>query len=147
MTFEEFLACARRTTYATPTGTLLGDGTSHMSYDDGPWRYRDRYAGLNPYGGQEIVWHDGRPVWIKNYVAEILSEPVPATEIYAFQRRALGQPDPERLMRGPPRMADGLYVYTTDITGNIDRFEGSETITYDTVPVYRMILHGGRLGA
>ena len=65
MTFAEFLALARRETYAIPHGDKLGDGTEHMAFDLGSWRYRDRYTGRNPYGGQELVWFEGRPVWME----------------------------------------------------------------------------------
>ena len=59
MIFEEFLAMARRETYAIPHGQRCEDGTEHMAFDLNPWRYRDRYMGQNPYGGQEMVWCGG----------------------------------------------------------------------------------------
>ena len=55
----DFLVVARRETYAIPHGVAVGDGTKQMIFDQGLWRYRDRYAGQNPYGGHEIVWRDG----------------------------------------------------------------------------------------
>ena len=146
MTFEEFLALARRETYAIPHGEKLEDGTEHMAFDRGSWRYRDRYAGQNPYGGQELVWFEGQVVWIKNYLAEVVSEVCSSEEIYRFQRLALGSPDPQHLMRGPALFRDGRFRYENRIEGNLDRFNGEECIYFDDLKVYRMILHGGKVG-
>ena len=142
----DFLVIARRETYAIPDGTPLEDGTAQMAYDHGPWRYRDRYAGMNPYGGHEIVWKDGQVVWMKNYLAEILSDLRPMAEIYDFQREVLGQPDPDHLMRGPARFENGPYSYANTVAGDLARFSGEETIAFDGTPVYRMIFHGGLIG-
>jgi len=144
--FEEFLAMARRETYAIPHGQRCEDGTEHMAFDLNPWRYRDRYMGQNPYGGQEMVWCGGQVVWIKNYLAEVISGICPSEEIYRFQRLALGSPDPQRLMRGPAHFRDNRFRYENQIEGDLDRFQGEEFIYFDEVAVYRMILHGGKVG-
>ena len=142
----DFLVVARRETYAIPHGTAVGDGTEQMIFDQGPWRYRDRYAGRNPYGGHEIVWRDGVGVWMKNYIAEVLSDIRPLEEIYAFQREVLGQPDPEHLMRGPASYVSGPYSYANTVEGDLARFQGEETIAWQDTPVYRMIFHGSLIG-
>lgn len=142
----DFLVVARRETYAIPTGTPLGDGTEQMVFDRGAWSYRDRYAGQNPYGGHELVWRDGRVVWMKNYMAEVLADDPSMEAIYAFQREVLGQPDPEHLMRGPESYANGHWLYVNRVTGDLGRFSGEETISFEARPVYRMTFHGGLVG-
>ena len=141
-----FLVEARRETYAIPHGEKLTDGTEQMVWDRGDWSYRDRYAGQNPYGGHELIWHGGRVVWMKNYLAEVVSERCSSEEIYRFQRLALGNPDPRHLMRGPAHFCDGRFRYENRIEGNLDRFQGEEFIYFDDQAVYRMILHGGKVG-
>ena len=143
--FKRFLAKARRETYAIPHGQPLGDGMEVMSYDAHGWSYRDRYAGQNPYGGHELVWRGENIVWMKNYMAEVLAEAPCMTDIYAFQREVLGQPDPDHLMRGPKRYDSGPFSYANRIEGDIGRFQGEEVILYEGETVYRMILHGGFL--
>ena len=143
----DFLVIARRETYAIPKGTPIGDGTEQMAFDAGPWRYRDRYSGQNPYGGHEIVWRDGAVIWMKNYMAEVLSGLRPMAEVYDFQREVLGQPDPEHLMRGPASYEKGAYGYRNTVEGDLGRFSGEETIAWQGTPVYRMIFHGGLVGA
>ncbi len=142
----DFLVVARRETYAIPDGTDVGDGTRHMLFDSRPWRYRDRYAGTNPYGGHEIVWRDGAVVWMQNYMAEIVCDLRPMDEIYGFQREVLAQPDRDHLMRGPAQFVRGSYCYANSVEGTLARFSGIETITHDGTPVYRMIFHGGVVG-
>ncbi|MEM9777202.1 MAG: DUF5680 domain-containing protein, partial [Chloroflexota bacterium] len=75
----DFLVEARRVTYAIPHGTPVEDGTEQMVYDRDEWRYRDRYAGHNPYGGHEIVWQDGKVVWMKNYIAQVVEKVRPVS--------------------------------------------------------------------
>ncbi len=142
----DFLVEARRVTYAIPHGTAVGDGTEQMIYDRDEWGYRDRYAGYNPYGGHELVWHQGKVIWMKNYIAEVLSDVRPMSEIYDFQREVLGQPDPEHLMRGPAHYENGDYSYKNEITGDLSFFSGQEFIYYKGEAVYRMTFHGGNIG-
>ena len=141
-----FLVEARRVTYAIPHGTAVGDGTEQMAYDKDEWCYRDRYMGQNPYGGHEIVWRNGKVIWIKNYIAEVVSDERPLTEIYDFQREVLGQPDPNHLVRGPARYENGPYSYSNQIEGDLSYFTGHEQIFYNGVEIYRMIFHGGTIG-
>ncbi len=142
----DFLVEARRQTYAIPHGEKLADGTEQMVWDRGIWSYRDRYAGQNPYGGHELVWCDGRVVWMKNYMATVLTDHPPMGEIYAFQRTVLGDPDPDHLMRGPASYVEGPFVYRNTVDGDIFQFSGVETISHDGIDVYRMIFHGGLIG-
>lgn len=143
----DFLVLARRETYAIPHGTAVGDGTEQMAFDRGAWSYRDRYAGQNPYGGHELLWRDGKVIWMKNYMAEVLADHPPMAAIYAFQREVLGQPDPAHLMRGPESYANGPWTYRNTVTGDLARFSGEETIAFEGRSVYRMTFHGGLVGA
>ncbi|MDJ0607770.1 MAG: DUF5680 domain-containing protein [Kiloniellales bacterium] len=147
MELVDFLTQARRETYAIPHGESLGDGTEHMAWDRGEWSYRDRYAGTNPYGGQELVRREGKVVWMMNYYAEVLTARPSMDEIYAFQREVLGQPDPARPMRGPARYASGPFTYRNEVRGDLDRFSGQETIRHEEAEVYRMVFHGGLVGS
>ena len=146
MTLLEFLVEARRETYAIPTGTALGDGTEEMAWRAGDWRYQDRYAGTNPYGGHELIWHREQVVWLMHYFAEVVSTRCPMDAIYAFQREALGRPDPARPMRGPAAFARPPFAYVNDIEGDLERFSGVETIASEGEIVYRMVFHGGCVG-
>ena len=146
MDLVDFLVMARRATYAIPHGEKLGDGTEHMAFDHEAWSYRDRYAGSNPYGGQELVWRDGRVIWLMNYYAELVADGPPMAEIYEFQREVLGQPDPAHPMRGPARYDRGAYAYRNEVEGTLPNFAGRERILHDGVAVYRMVFHGGLIG-
>jgi hypothetical protein len=142
----DFLVTARRETYAIPTGTKIADGFSEMRFEEGDWRYRDRYTGINPYGGHEFIWHKDQPVWMKSYIAEIISDTRSPDEIYAFQREVLGKPDPSHPMRGPARYKNGSYRYENSVVGDLARFHGEESILFQGETVYRMMFHGGLIG-
>jgi len=144
--FIDFLVEARRGTYAIPHGEKQDDDTEQMTWSRSGWAYRDRYAGGNPYGGQELVWRSGKVVWMMNYYAEVVSESASLEEIYAYQREVLGQPDPEHLMRGPAIHRNGDFAYRNSVDGDISEFVGEERITWRDELVYRMRFHGGTVG-
>ncbi len=141
-----FLAQARRETYAIPDGDENRDGTSQNAWRRDAWAYVDRYAGTNPYGGQELVWRDGRVVWMMSYHARILADEPSSDDIYAFQRRVLGDPDPDHLMRGPRNYLYGQWSYDNRVDGDIAGFSGREHIRYADTMVYLMEFHGGVIG-
>ncbi len=84
-------------------------------------------------------------MWLMHYFAEVLVRRPPMDEIYAFQREALGRPDPDHLMRGPASFTRAPLVYQNVVEGDLDRFSGVETIAFDGEVVYRMEFHGGRV--
>jgi len=65
-----FLLDAGRRGYAAG-GTAVkiqeADHSTTIVLDDGKWRFHDNYFGGEPYGGREIVFLDGRPVWMAVY--------------------------------------------------------------------------------
>ena len=146
-TLVDFLVQARRETYAISHGESLDDTTEQMVWSFEDWRYCDRYAGTNPYGGQELVWRGNQVVWMMNYYAEVLSDTVPINQIYAYQREVLGQPDREHLMRGPERHRRGDFAYQNTVDGELSDFIGEETIVFKNEKVYRMRFHGGSVRA
>jgi hypothetical protein len=69
-----FIVTAKRATY-------VGDGEkanpsrpgSHdLTFAQGAFMYRDSYFGGTDFIGQEVVWHEGEPVWAMNYYGYIL---------------------------------------------------------------------------
>ena len=84
---------------------------------------------------------------MKNYIAEVVSDKVPLSDIYDFQREVLGQPDPNHLMRGPASYSNAPYSYTNQIEGDLTFFKGHEQIFFNGEEVYRMTFHGGRIGS
>lgn len=57
MELNRFLAETKRNTYASDKASekVLSDGARELVYENGLFRYRDRYYGYNTFVGQELV--------------------------------------------------------------------------------------------
>jgi hypothetical protein len=142
----KFLIKARRATYAIPDGESSEDGGEQLTYMAGSMAYRDRYFGMNPYGGQELVWNVGHVVWMMNYYAEVTSDDIPLSDIYEFQRLVMGNPVEEKPMRGASGFRQGDFEYRNTSEGNLEGFTGREVILHRGKEVYWMVYHGGIVG-
>ncbi len=73
---REFLVTAKLAGYATGGEGGEPDSADRgkaFHYADRALAYRDRYYGFNPFAGEEVLWHDSRPVWIMNYFGSVTS--------------------------------------------------------------------------
>lgn len=158
MDLTTFLVTAKSRTYAAGDSAEeeLVDGARQFVYHDGPFKYRDRYYGFNPFGGEEVVWQDGKPIWCMNYWGKVITQYVsgavwsemPSPEaIYRFLRRALREVDKGLPLRGPLGGFDeGEWTYRATRHGSLEAFDGSEMIGY-RIRVYECWFHGGMLRA
>lgn len=147
-----FLVAAKRATYAgqgdEATVRPLLPGTRQLEFRDGDLSYRDVYAGMGRFAGQEIVCQGDRPIWSMAYAGGVSAPDPSAAEIadvYAFLRGALRLVRPDRPFRGPGEHRRGAFRYTARISGDLTAFEGREVIMRDGRHVYRLIFAGGRL--
>lgn len=156
MGLKTFLVSAKQHTYAAEGSAeeKLTDGARQFMYREGPFEYRDRYYGFNPFGGEEVVWEEGKPLWCMNYWGRIITQYVnravwaempPPDAIYGFLRRALRKVDEGLPLRGPLLGFDeGEWSYRATVSGTIETFRGSEMIGYK-IRVYECNFHGGLL--
>ena len=93
-----FLLVASRRGYAAGRSAVKvreADGSTTIVYDHGDWRFHDNYFGGEPYGGREVVFLGGWPVWVAVYfwVAVyyrwVEGVDVDAERVYLFLQRAL----------------------------------------------------------
>ena len=80
---------------AAKAATYVGDGQSapscrpeshDLAYQAGDFRYLDSYFGGSDFIGQEIVYHQGSPVWGMNYYG-VLMEPEVITADEQYELR------------------------------------------------------------
>lgn len=151
MGFGAFLVKAKKNTYATNGESkekILGDGSKELTYEEGQYKYRDRYFGHNPFAGEEVVWKSGEFIWVMNYYGKvdfkaILSLRITEKEVYIFLKNAMKQVTEERPFRGPKDFQDENFHYTDKSEGNVDNFIGTERIFYKGKEIYRLYYHGG----
>jgi hypothetical protein len=146
MKLEQFLVKAKVSAYASGgEAGILADGCKELTFQEGPFKYRDRYFGWNPFVGEEVVWEDDQIAWAMNYYGLVFDEVVPAGQVYAFLQEAMNQVKEDRPFRGPQRFAKGDFEYTDESQDDVERFSGIERITYQGREIYRLDYHGGRV--
>lgn len=146
MTLDEFLVKAKINTYASGGEggeRELEDGGRELIYEEGEWRYRDRYFGFDPFIGEEVVWKNGDANWAMNYYGRLISKDISAESVYRFLKKSLKLIEKDRPFRGPREFADGDFRYSDENSGTLDGFEGCECIYYRGVKIYELKYHGG----
>jgi len=142
----KFLVKAKIATYASDgeaNERILEDGAKELIFEDGEFKYRDRYYGFNYFIGEEIVWKNGKIIWSMNYYGKIISAVVSAKETYEFLKIAMRQIKEDRPFRGPNNFKSGDFEYIDESTGDINDFFGTEKILFKGQEIYRLIYHGG----
>lgn len=150
--FVQFLVNAARNMYASlddaATVSPLLPGSSQLEYRDGAFFCRDVYFGSAYFVGHTTAYHGESPVWGMCYAGGVMDgvvSPEERVKVYEFLRSALRQVTPERPYRGPSRFCQGGYIYTDESQGDIERFWGVETISWNGRPAYRLRYAGGLL--
>ena len=144
--FVNFLIKAKKSTYASAEGDskkVLSDGSKEFVYKEGTYFYRDRYFGSDPFAGQEVVFSNGKAIWVMNYCGHILDRENREKEIYNFLKRALMEISEAQPFRGPSEFILGNFKYTSKSIGTINSFEGVEVIYSKNNKIYKLSFHGG----
>ena len=146
MNLKEFIVKAKRNTYARGIKPkILEDGFEEFVYEEEKYRYRDRYHAKDPkpFGGEEVIWQNGKAIWMMNYYGYMLSNEVDSEIVYEFLRKAMGLVDEQRPFRGPSNFKEGDFEYKDTSEGDIKRFKGTEKIFHNGKNVYTLEYHGG----
>jgi hypothetical protein len=146
-----FIKVAKQATYAASGDSAsvvpLLPNTRQLEFSSGEFVYRDIYAGMEYFVGQELVYKSGEAVWSMSYSGGVTvsASEAATTEIYRFLRAALLQA-PELLpLRGPASLSAGQLQYSCVVTGELVRFHGTELISIAGSPVYELNFSGGML--
>jgi hypothetical protein len=146
----EFLVKAKTHTYARAGEggeRTIADGGKELVFEQGPWKYRDRYFGWNPFAGEEIVWSGEATIWVMNYYGVVSADSVPVSEVYRFLRKAMQQVTIDRPFRGPQTLREVDFEYRDESQGTVERFTGVERILHQGREIYRLEYHGGMVKA
>ena len=141
---EKFLVNAKVNTYAAQKGSVASSRkkSKDMAYQENEYYYLDSYFGERDFSGEEIVYHNEVPVWSMNYYGKIIRDDVPEGFIETLREALIKVPE-EKPFRGPAEYIRGKYKYRCSNEGDIDFFNGTESIFYEDEEVYRLYFHGG----
>jgi Domain of unknown function (DUF5680) len=140
----QFLLDASRRGYAaggSAVKTREADHSTTIVLEHGDWRFHDNYFGGEPYGGREVVFLGGQPVWMAVYYGQV--DDANVDSVYSFLQRALREAPPEFPVRGPDAFTEGRFSDRNAYEGDVMRFWGQETIHADGRLVYTARYGGG----
>lgn len=149
--FIAFLRAAKLSTYAAQgddaTVPPLLPGSKQLEYSCAPFLYRDIYVGMFGFVGQEVVYLDGQAYWSMAYSGGLVPA-IPnaeASSIYRALRSALSAVPEALPLRGPATFKHQGLSYVCTVSGDIERFQGWESIARIGQLVYELHFSGGGL--
>lgn len=146
-----FLVEAKKQTYANKNGKKVKSSRERSfdyEYNNGKMIYHDTYFGGTKFMGEEVVYTSNHtPIWGMNYYGVILNENLSEETIDNALRPALMQVGKDDILplRGPKEYIRNGYKYTFQANGDLNYFEGIETIYKDGEKIYILKCHGGTI--
>jgi hypothetical protein len=143
---KSFLVKAKKATYASgdESAKIIGeDKSTTLIFENGDWKYHDNYFGGEPYGGREVVFFQGKPVYIMTYYGWVDEKVTEVKEVYKTLQQALSLIPEDKPYRGPREYSQGDYSYINHFEGEIDSFYGEEVIKLGNATIYTAKYMGG----
>lgn len=144
-----FLIEAKKQTYANENVKKISssrDGSFDYEYTNDKMTYHDTYFGGTKFIGEEVVYScEGIPIWGMNYYGITLNENLSEEAMDNALRPALMRVGNDNIIpvRGPKEYINNDYRYSFEVQGNLDYFEGVETVYKNEEKIYVLKCHGG----
>lgn len=141
---KEFLCDARKDTYAANASPIDNPrllASKQFEFQKGEYFYRDIFFNENKrFIGQEIIYHDSKPIWGMNYIGNQIGK----TET-AFLKEALFRLIDKCRLGGSFGYKMRELEYKDQGQGNLDEFSGTEEIFQEGENIYKLNYQGGLL--
>ena len=146
---EDFLIEAKKQTYANEN--VSKTASSRLNSNDYEYKkdnmiYHDTFFGGTNFIGEEVVYIDNKTYWAMNYYGTTLDENLSEEAMDKALRPALmkvGEDKNVIPVRGPKEFINGEYKYAFEVNGDINCFNGIETIYKNNVKIYELKCTGG----
>ena len=142
----KFLVEAKKSTYAAGDSAkkiVNDDKSTTLIFESGDWKYHDNYFGGEPYGGREVVFFSGKPVYIMTYYGKVYDSVSDINKVYGVLMDALKLIPENKPYRGPEKYNSGDLSYENSFTGEVDNFFGEESISENGKEIYKARYIGG----
>lgn len=146
---KDFLIEAKKQTYANNLGERIAStrlNSKDYEYKRDNMIYHDTYFGGTRFIGEEVVYIDNKTYWAMNYYGVTLDETLGEETMDNALRPALmlvGNDVNVIPVRGPREFINGEYKYTFKVEGDLNCFNGVETIYKNDVKIYELKCSGG----
>lgn len=144
--FKKFLTEAKQNTFANGGKTEKSSRPHSKDYAFKKYNYYylDSCIGDTNIIGEELVWQSEKLFWGMNYNGKLLVPDAPYGFI-SFLKEALRNCDADSPFRGPKHFENNKYSYECSYDGDIESFNGVETIKYNGEEIFKLHFHGGTL--
>lgn len=142
---KNFILNASRATYASGDESIKQkqpDGSTTIEFKEGPYSYHDNYFGGEPYGGREVIFLNGKPIWMMVYYGFVHAN-TQGKEVYPFLIESLSHATPDMPYRGPSLFEKESLSYQNIFIGDLPNFSGTEKIFKNGIPIYEASYLGG----
>lgn len=145
---KEFVLKASQSTYASADQSIKQvqpDKSTTIAFSDEDFEgleYHDNYFGGEPYGGREVVFLEGKPVWMMVYYGWVIKNQN-ADNVYEVLMAALRRSTIDMPYRGPNLYEQDGWRYANEVQGTFENFHGHEKIFNRGELVYEARYMGG----
>lgn len=148
MELEKFLIEAKKQTYANENVEKVANSrlnSRDYEYKKDNMIYHDTYFGGTRFIGEEVVYIDNEIYWAMNYYGVTLDETLGEEAMDNALRPALMKVGEDNIIpvRGPKEFTNGEYKYIFNVEGDINYFNGTETIYKGNTKIYELKCSGG----
>lgn len=145
---EQFLIEAKKQTYANENIEKVNSSrldSKDYEYKKDNMLYHDTYFGGTNFIGEEVVYVDNKIYWAMNYYGVTLDSTLGEEAMDKVLRPALMMVGIDDIIpvRGPKEFNNGEYKYIFDIDGDLNYFNGTETIYKNNQRIYELKCSGG----
>ena len=123
------------------------DHSTTIAYESGDWKFHDNFFGGEPYGGREVIFQGGQPVWLMVYYGLISDKTLDKNIVYKFLQSALMEAPADLPLRGPDHFEQEIegqkWVYENKANGTMENFSGQEKIFIDSREIFYTDYSGG----
>lgn len=143
---KSFIIEAKKNTYAP--GAKKEDASRPNSkdyaYKKFNYFYLDSHIGDKNFIGEELIWENEKPCWGMNYKGQLLIDEAPYG-FNKFLKCALEQVSTDSPFRGPKYFENGNFTYKCMWEGDLNFFDGVESISHGGTEIYKLHFHGGKI--
>jgi hypothetical protein len=143
---NDFIVRAKAATYVGDGQHIPScrSGSHDLKFTDGNFSYHDSYFGGRDFIGEEVVYHDEKPIWAMNYYGRILNADMitPAQAGQVIKASLSKMYTGGRFLSGFEHLHEG-FTYIDANEGDVTSFRGRETISRTGETVYELYYHGG----
>ena len=119
------------------------DRSTTITFESGDFRMHDNFFGGEPWGGRNIIFFRGEPVWIMVMYGWVESSFKDFETVYEFLQKALLNQPEDLPLRGPQTFQKGDFAYKNKTEGSLGKFLGEEVICNGNKQIYKTNYAGG----